>query len=43
MTTEQTLNNELDRREFIRRASAAAVVSLGAPYVWASGPTKPWW
>ena len=34
MTTEQTLNNELDRREFIRRASAAAVVSLGAPYVW---------
>ena len=34
MTTEQTPKNELDRREFIRRASAAAVVGLGSPYVW---------
>ena len=35
MTTEHTTHNELDRREFIRRASAAAVAGLGAPYVWA--------
>src|SRR6185295_2415844 len=34
MTTEQPTRNELDRREFIRRASAAAVVGLGAPHVW---------
>ena len=34
MTTEHTTQNELDRREFIRRASAAAVVGLSAPYVW---------
>ncbi|MET0683389.1 MAG: extracellular solute-binding protein, partial [Casimicrobiaceae bacterium] len=34
MATEHITQNELDRREFIRRASAAAVVGLGAPYVW---------
>ncbi len=34
MTTEHTTHNPLDRRDFIKRASAAAVATLGAPYVW---------
>jgi len=34
MTTKHTSQDELNRREFMRRASAAAVVGLSAPYVW---------
>ena len=34
MTTEHTTHNGLNRRDFIRRASAAAVAGLGAPYIW---------
>ena len=37
-----TPQNELDRREFIRRASAAAVVGLARPMCGASGPTTRW-
>jgi putative spermidine/putrescine transport system substrate-binding protein len=34
MTTENVSHNPLDRREFIKRTSAAAVAGLSAPYVW---------
>ena len=34
MTTKETSHNEFNRRDFIKRASAAAVAGLGAPYVW---------
>src|SRR6266850_6874598 len=34
MTAEHATPNELDRRDFIKRASAAAAATLGAPYVW---------
>ena len=35
MKTNKANAGELSRREFIRRASAATVLGLGAPYVWA--------
>ncbi len=35
MSTDDTTARDPDRREFIRRASAAAVATVGAPYVWA--------
>src|SRR5262252_856488 len=34
MTTRRVTHKPLDRREFIKRTSAAAVAGLGAPYVW---------
>ncbi len=34
MDSDATVPTEFSRREFIRRASAAAVAGLGAPYVW---------
>ncbi|MEO8303126.1 MAG: ABC transporter substrate-binding protein [Betaproteobacteria bacterium] len=34
MDSDATSPGEIDRREFIRRASAAAVAGLSAPYVW---------
>ena len=35
MTSDDTKTSALNRREFIRRASAAATLGLAAPYVWA--------
>ena len=35
MKTDDTKAGDLSRREFIQRASAATVLGLGAPYVWA--------
>ena len=34
MNRDHTTDNELSRRAFLRHASAAAVLGLGAPYVW---------
>jgi putative spermidine/putrescine transport system substrate-binding protein len=34
MDSDATVSSEFSRREFIRRASAAAVAGLAAPYVW---------
>ena len=34
MDSDATAPSEIDRREFIRRASLAAVAGLSAPYVW---------
>src|SRR5689334_9332135 len=34
MPTEKPVHNEIDRRDFIKRASAAAAAGLAAPYVW---------
>src|SRR5215510_8141801 len=34
MTTASITHKSLDRREFIKRTSAAAVAGLSAPYVW---------
>ena len=35
MTTDDAKPGDRSRREFIQRASAATVLGLGAPYVWA--------
>jgi putative spermidine/putrescine transport system substrate-binding protein len=34
MTADKSTDNALDRRDFIRRASATVVAGLAAPYVW---------